>query len=94
MRSVTWSIHVFRKGDDFITVKCPIELRTAIGQQKTIGVQIMVRGFLATGWMDALELAGVKNPERKINTLQALMWDTISEPIWQQRNKLQHAAEN
>ena len=44
--------------------------------------------------MDALELAGVKNLERKISTLQALVWDTVAEPIWQQRNKLQHAAEN
>ena len=49
---------------------------------------MMVRGFLATGWMDALKLAGVKNPERKMNTLQALVWDTVVEPIWQQRNKL------
>ena len=44
--------------------------------------------------MDALELAGVKNLERKMNTLQALVWDTIAEPIWQQKNKLQHSAEN
>ena len=58
------------------------------------GVHMMVRGFLTTGWMNALELVGVKNPERKINTLQALVWDTVVDPIWQQRNKLQHATEN
>ena len=59
----------FRMGSDFITATCPAELRTAIEQQQTIGVQMMVRGFLATGWMGALELSGVKNPERKTNTL-------------------------
>ena len=44
--------------------------------------------------MDALELAGVHNPEQKINALQALVWYTVVDPIWQQRSKLQHAPEN
>ena len=57
-----------------------------------IGVQMIMRIFLVTGWMDTLELAGVKEPERKMNALQALVWDTLVDPIWQQRNTLQHAA--
>ena len=52
-------VTIFCKENYFITATCPNELREAIDQQEMIGVQIMVRRFLAIDWMDALELEGV-----------------------------------
>jgi hypothetical protein len=66
----------------------------AIQQQKTIGVHLMHRGYLATGWFDAIESAGVSNPERKMNILQKLVWDYWAFPIWKTRNDILHGPNN
>ena len=51
---------------------------------------MMTRGFLATGWMTALVESGCPNPERRMNTLQTMVWDEYAFPMWAQRNEILH----
>ena len=54
----------------------------------------MLRGFLAKGWKRAIEKAGASHPERRMNTLLRLVWDTIMDPLWQERNEIKHSKDN
>ena len=66
------------------------EVQAAIVQQEGIGNEMMTRGFLATGWMTALVESGCPNPERRMNTLQTMVWDEFAFPMWAQRNEILH----
>ena len=46
------------------------QIQDAILQQAPIGFDMMLRGFLASKWMTALEDSGVQAPERLMNALQ------------------------
>ena len=54
----------------------------------------MLRDFLAKGWMTAIAKSGVAHPDRQMITLQRLIWDTIMDPLWQERNKIMHQNKN
>ena len=53
-------------------------------------LSMMVRGFLAEGWMAALVESGTPKPERRMKTLQRLTWDDFAFPLWLQRNDVLH----
>ena len=55
---------------------------------------MLLRGFLARGWFDALVEAGVSHPDRKMNRLQQMIWDDVFAPIWTQRNNILHGEAN
>ena len=49
------------------------ELREAFRQQKLIGFDLLSRGYIAKGWLNALESAGLRSPERQMNALTNLL---------------------
>ena len=65
-------------------------VQDAIAQQQAIGLNMMIRGFLANGWMAALVDSGTPYPERRMKTLQLLTWDDLAFPMWLQRNDILH----
>ena len=70
------------------------DIKEAIRQQQEIGVHLMLRGFLAKGWMTAIEAAGASHPERRMNALQSMIWDMIMDPLWHERNDIKHRKDN
>jgi hypothetical protein len=91
MEAICRVLEVTSKGGDNVDLPTHIEpVADAIKQQKTIGLHLLHRGYLATGWFDAIEKAGVSNPDRKMNVLQRLIWDYWSFPIWATRNSILH----
>ena len=44
------------------------EIKEAIRQQQKTGIHLMLRGFLAKGWMTAVEKVGASHPEQRMNT--------------------------
>ena len=54
----------------------------------------MPRGFLARGWYDAIKTTGAKHPERRMDSLQRLVWTEVVNPLWETRNELMHRNEN
>ena len=78
----------FDQDDDLRFPTLHPSLRLAISQQLDIGLNFLPRGFLATGWYDAIAATGVSYPERKMDALQRPLWNTILEPIWHQCNDL------
>ena len=65
-------------------------LQAAIRAQQNIGRDMMMRGFLAKGWLDALIRQGVPTPEQKMNALQEIVWLEITLPLWRERNDIKH----
>ena len=57
------------------------QVQDAIMQQTSIGFDMMLRGFLASKWMTALEDSGVQAPERKMNALQRIIWEDLVNPM-------------
>ena len=57
-------------------------LRTAIWAQQKIGFAMMMQGFLAKDWMEALIQQGVPSLEQKMNTLHEILWIEIIEHLW------------
>ena len=55
---------------------------------------MMLRRFLAKGWMEALIQQGVSSPERIMNALQDIIWTVITNPLWQERNDIRHGKHN
>ena len=49
---------------------------------------MMMRGFLAKGWLDALIKQGVPTLERKMNALQEIMWLEVTLPLWREQNEI------
>ena len=70
------------------------ELREAFRQQKLIGFNLLSRGFIAEGWLNALESAGLRHPDRQMNALQRLVWDEWAFPIWNMRNSILHGPDS
>ena len=70
------------------------ELQEAFRQQKLVGFNFLSRGYIAKGWLTALEAAGLRNPDRQINSLQRLLWDEWAFPIWNMRNKILHGPDS
>ena len=72
------------------TAEYSTPVQEAIDQQRKIGLNMMVRGFLAEGWMAALVESGTPKPERRMKTLQRITWDDFAFPLWLQRNDVLH----
>ena len=70
------------------------ELQEAFRQHKLVGFNLLSRGYIAKGWLTALEAAGLRNPDRQINSLQRLLWDEWAFPIWNMRNKILHGPDS
>jgi len=66
------------------------EVREALQQQEKIGFRLFSRGHLATGWLAAMELAGLSSPEGQMNALQQIIWEEWAFPIWTMRNSILH----
>ena len=65
-------------------------LKTAIRAQQTIGFDMMMRGFLAHEWMEALIRQGVPSLKQKMNQLKDIIWVEILGPLWFKRNDIKH----
>ena len=68
---------------------CPA-VKDAILKQQQIGIRFMIRGYLTTAWREVLRISGVSHPERRMVTLQQMMWETIVEPLWAIQNDNLH----
>ena len=68
--------------------------RDVIDEQGRIGMSLMMRGFLAKKWFEAIEASGSKHPERRMVALQRMMWIEWVEPIWHTRNDILHGGHN
>ena len=64
------------------------EVKEAIWQKQMIGIELMLRCFLVKGWMTAMEESGAPHPDRCMDTLQHLIWDTVTDPLWHERNEI------
>lgn len=70
-------------------------IKKAVEDQKRIGFHLMLRGFLAKSWADALKDSGIKSKvERAMNKLQRLIWMEWIEPIWKTRCDILHRGRN
>ena len=67
--------------DNYIWETYGTKLRDTIAAHQKIGIPMMLRRFLAKGWMEAIEETGVSSPERKMNALQKMVWSEIMDPI-------------
>ena len=54
----------------------------------------MMCGFLAAEWCTAMQDSGAQKPDRRMISLQRLIWDEWVTPIWKNRNKLMHKQVN
>jgi len=79
-----------RGGKDWIKESHTPEVEDAIKQQLRIGTNLMLRGFLAKGWYEAIKRAGSHNPDRKAVALQKIIWEVWAEPIWKTRLRILH----
>ena len=51
---------------------------------------MMLRGFLAKGWMEALIDQRAPSPEKKRNALQETLGTEITDPLRKERNEIRH----
>ncbi len=68
------------------------KIQDTITQQQSIGVNMMARGYLRKGWMNAVPNS--RHPTRVMNELQRMVWMNFFEPLWQNRNKLLQQQKN
>ena len=61
--------------------------KMVIRAQQTIGLDMMMRGFLSHEWIEALMQQGTPSPEQKMNALQEIIWVEIVGPLWFERKK-------
>ena len=59
-----------------------------------IDVDLMLLGFLEKGWMTAMEELDVSHPDKRMNTLQCLILDTVTDPLWQEEDEIMHGSNN
>lgn len=69
-------------------------LREAIEQQEQIGINMMIRGFFAIGWLSAIKDYECSQPDRAMNALQRMVWDSIVDPLWKVQNDILHRLQN
>jgi hypothetical protein len=72
------------------------ELCRAVADQNknNIGTAKLLQGYMAKSWILAMEQAGVKRPHAMAKTLQRLLWDTLSQKIWESTNHILHHTPN
>ena len=59
-----------------------LAVKQAIRQQHRIIGHLMMRGFLAAEWCTAIQDSGVQQPDRRMISIQCLIWDKWVTPIW------------
>lgn len=72
----------------------PQVLHTAYTQQRRIGMELMTRGFLATGWIKAIRYYTHDKTDQKVKAILLGLWHNILEPIWEVRNNILHKTNN
>ena len=70
----------------------PIDAAT--DQQKTIGLELVPRGFIAIGRKDIIEEGGTVQPKHKMTHLQRLLWSTVMVSLCNKRCTIQHGNGN
>ena len=65
-------------------------LKTVIQAERMIWFDMMIRGFLAKDWTEALIRQGVPSLEQEMNALQEIIWTEIIDPLWRKRNDIKH----
>ena len=68
-------------------------INRAIKSQSTLGIDMMIRGFVAQDWETALNKFGDR-ADRRMETLLQLLWDDVMTPLWKTRNDILHAKTN
>jgi hypothetical protein len=71
-------------------------LQSMISSQQDIGLEYMVRGFVALDWKAALKESesGAQAAESKMATLVQSLWNDVIGPIWKARNDILRRAAN
>jgi hypothetical protein len=69
-------------------------LQGAIKQQRDIGFNMMLRGFLAEGWYTALQDSGCDHPDTRMSALQNMIWSEVFDPLWSTRNDVLFRSRN
>ena len=69
-------------------------LQGAIRQQRNIGFNMMLRGFLAEGWYTALQKSGCDHPDTRMSELQNMIWSEVFDPLWSTRNDILFRSRN
>jgi len=54
----------------------------------------MTVGFFALEWRSAAADLGSKNPQTTMERLLTLLWDTVTEQLWAERNQIKHSKES
>jgi len=62
--------------------------------QQAIGLECMVRGFVALDWKMALKESGAQGAEGKMATLVQFLWNDVIGPLWKALNDVLHRAAN
>ena len=70
------------------------EIKQAINDQRRIGMDLMVRGFLARSWTTVMAACGKQTPSRQVSAILTSLWDVFYSAVWRERNRLLHKEEN
>ena len=68
-----------RTGEVVVLGSSALDLAT--NQQKTIGLKLLPRGFIARGWKDAMEEGVIEQPEHKMTRHKRILWPTAIVPL-------------
>ena len=66
----------------------------ALIRQEAIGFSNMSVGFYALEWRAVAEDLGAKHPQSTMERILSIMWDTINEQMWAERNEIKHNKES
>jgi hypothetical protein len=69
-------------------------LRTALYKQRAIGVNMFLRGFSVTDWLNALRDLGEEHPARIMVWTLRFLWFDCTDTLWRERNAILHHSQN
>src|SRR5210317_2566881 len=59
-------------------------------QQRLVGGEFTLRGYLTGDWLTALQSQGVQRAEQKLSHLYLGLWRVLFQSIWDKRNDIAH----
>ena len=68
--------------------------RAASKTQRSIGVNMFLRGFPVTDWTTALHALGEEHPARIMAWTLRFMWFDCTDSLWRERNAILHHSQN
>jgi hypothetical protein len=69
-------------------------LLTALAAQSTIGINMFLRGYMATSWTTALDNMGVEHPQWTMLWILHFLWFDCMDTLWREQNLILHHSQN